>query len=80
MDKYHGQGGTYEVVDGERRLVKGSTLEHHEDGDGARDKDGKAIGAADPKAKPEPAMPEPVAMPWEPKGTPPNNVSEAHDA
>lgn len=65
MDKYHGQGGTYEVVDGERRLVKGSTLLHHKEGDGARDADGKAIGAPDPKAKPVPALAEPVPMPWD---------------
>lgn len=65
QDKYHGQGGTYEVVNGERRLVKGSTLAHHADGDAARDKDGKVIGAVDANAKPDPAMAEAVPMPWD---------------
>ena len=78
MDKYHGQGGTYEVVDGERRLVKGSTTEHHKDGDGARDAEGKTIGpaAAD---KPEPALPAPQAAPWATDKAN-NNVSEEDHA
>lgn len=63
-DKYDGQGGTYEVKNGVRVLVKGSTLEHHEDGDGARDEDGNPIVNVPAAEKPEPALPEPIAMPW----------------
>lgn len=76
MDKYHGQGGTYEVKNGERVLVKDSTLEHHEGGDGARDakKNDVSAGAAE---KTEPAMPAPQPAPWEAKPEPPKAGARA---
>lgn len=78
-DQFHGQGGTYEVVDGERRLVEGSTLKHHEEGDTARDAKGRVTHKVDPRATPEPALPAPA------DGTPIasgnfTTMSEAHDA
>ena len=57
MDEFHGQGGSYEIVDGVRRLIKGSTLEHHKDGDGARDEDGKDLVASTPMTEPAIAAP-----------------------
>ena len=63
-DQFHGQGGTYEVVDGVRRRVDGSTLEHHKDGDTARSADGKVTHTIALNAKPEAALPAPQPAPW----------------
>ncbi len=65
MDKYHGQGGSYEVdpLTRERKL-KGEPTKATDAG-GPRDKDGKPI--VEKRAeKPEPAMPlAPEKAPWD---------------
>jgi hypothetical protein len=44
-DKYHGEGGTFEIKDGERVLVTPPTKPHPE-GDRARGADGKPVDQA----------------------------------
>lgn len=61
-DKYHGQGGTFEVRNGERVRV-GKEQETHKDGDRARDADGKPIDK--PLEGAQPALPKPQPAPWE---------------
>ena len=62
-DKYHGQGGTYEVdkASGERVLKEGPT-KPEPPGGGARDSDGKPI--AKPVSTTESALPAPAPAPW----------------
>ncbi len=63
MDKYHGEGGSYEIdkVSGERRPI-GSPQKRHPGGDRARDEKGAPIDA--PQASTEPALPAAQPAPW----------------
>lgn len=63
-DPNHGQGGSYEVVNGERRLIKGSRTETHKDGDAPRDADGKRLDTPAKDATTEAALPAAGASPW----------------
>lgn len=63
-DPHQGQGGSYEVVNGERRLVKGSRTDTHKDGDAPRDDEGKRLDAPANDATPEAALPAPAPAPW----------------
>lgn len=64
QDKHHGQGGRFDVKNGQRVQVEAPTKEH-EDGSRARDASGRALDQADSRAKPEPALPVPGHAPWE---------------
>jgi hypothetical protein len=60
-DKFHGQGGTFEVRNGER--VRSSEPQKvHKDGDRARDADGKPVDKLLDQV--EPALPKPQPAPW----------------
>ena len=61
MDDYHGQGGSYEVIDGKRVLKEKPTVSHA-DGDRPRDAKGKAIEEA--AVPTQSAFPAPVRSPW----------------
>lgn len=62
MDKFQGEGGSFEMRNGER-VQTAEPSAPHPDGDRARDADGKPV---DPKA-PDPtenALPKPGPAPW----------------
>lgn len=59
-DKYHGQGGSFEVRNGERVRVT-DVPKPHKDGDRARDADGKPFDKEEATA---PAIPKPGTPPW----------------
>lgn len=69
-DPNQGQGGSYEFVNGERRLIKGSRTDAHRDGDAPRDGDGKRLDAPATDAATEAALPAPVPAPWLPPSPP----------
>jgi hypothetical protein len=60
-DKYHGQGGTFQVKNGERVRVADAPKPHPE-GDRARDEHGKPFD--EKQEATAPALPKPGTPPW----------------
>lgn len=60
-ERHHGEGGRYELRDGERVRVD-EPQKHHPEGDRARDERGRPVDL--PLDRVEPALPAPLRAPW----------------